>query len=258
MPRRAGIGGVGQGLGAGGLASRQAVQERAQDVGEQLATQHRQQMVEKSNVFKDRLEDFARKHKAEIIKNPDFRSKFNRMCMAIGVDPLASKKGMWGALGMGDFYYELGIQMIQVCMERRAQSGGLDSANEVLQVLRVRRGPKAQSIDLEDMERAVKSLKALGRSLDIVSLKGKDKMIQSVPFELSHDHTHALEHATTTGYTSVPALQEALGWQEARAIAAVDFLVNEGMAWVDNLNGKLWPDIWFPSLWAGAKYETAS
>jgi len=45
---------------------------------------------------------------------------------------------------MGDFYYELGIQMIQVCMERRAKSGGLDSASEILQALRERRGPKAQ------------------------------------------------------------------------------------------------------------------
>jgi hypothetical protein len=45
---------------------------------------------------------------------------------------------------MGDFYYELGIQMIQVCMERRATSGGLDSASEILQALRVRRGSKAQ------------------------------------------------------------------------------------------------------------------
>ena len=158
---------------------------------------------------------------------------------------------------MGDFYYELGIQMIQVCMERRAQSGGLDSASEILSDLRARRGPKAQPIDMEDMERAVKNLKALGRSLDIVSLKGKDKMIQSVPFELSHDHTRALEHAAATAYTSVPALQEALGWHEARAVAAVDFLVNEGMAWVDNLNGNPWPDIWFPSLWAGARHSAA-
>jgi hypothetical protein len=34
--------------------------------------------------------------------------------------------------------------MIQVCMERRAKSGGLDSASEILQALRERRGPKAQ------------------------------------------------------------------------------------------------------------------
>ena len=39
-----------------------------------------------------------------------------------------------------------------------------------------------------------------------------------------------------------------LRWHEARAVAALDFLVNEGMAWVDAHNGKAWPDIWFLSL----------
>ena len=27
---------------------------------------------------------------------------------------LAANKGIWGALGIGDFYYELGVQLIQV------------------------------------------------------------------------------------------------------------------------------------------------
>ena len=196
----------------------------------------------------DRLEEFARKHRTEIVKNPDFRSKFNSMWASIGVGPLASTKGVWGALGMGDFYYELGIQMIQVCMERRATSGGLDSASEVLQVLRARRGPNAQPIEIDDMERAIKNLKDLGRSLDLISLKGKAKMIQSVPCELSEDHTKALEQATHTAYTSVPGLQEKLGWHEARAVAAVDFLVSEGMAWIDTQNDSPWPDVWFPSF----------
>ena len=32
------------------------------------------------------------------------------MCEKIGVDPLASSKGLWGEiLGLGDFYYELGL-----------------------------------------------------------------------------------------------------------------------------------------------------
>jgi len=42
------------------------------------------------------------------------------------------------------------------------------------------------------MERAVKNLKALGRSLDIITLKDKEKMIQSVPCELSQVHSLSL------------------------------------------------------------------
>ena len=34
------------------------------------------------------------------------------MCASIGVDPLASSKGFWSEmLGVGDFYYELGVQV---------------------------------------------------------------------------------------------------------------------------------------------------
>jgi ESCRT-II complex subunit VPS22 len=32
------------------------------------------------------------------------------MCAKVGVDPLASNKGFWAELlGIGDFYYELGV-----------------------------------------------------------------------------------------------------------------------------------------------------
>jgi len=45
-------------------------------------------MSEKCERFKEALEAFAQKHRHEIVKNPEFRSKFNSMCHSIGVDPL--------------------------------------------------------------------------------------------------------------------------------------------------------------------------
>ena len=48
------------------------------------------------------------------------------MCASIGVDPLASSKGFWSEmLGVGDFYYELGVQIIEVCMANSHKTGGL-------------------------------------------------------------------------------------------------------------------------------------
>ena len=42
---------------------------------------------------------------------------YQDMCASIGVDPLASSKGFWSEmLGVGDFYYELGVQIVEVCM----------------------------------------------------------------------------------------------------------------------------------------------
>jgi len=40
-------------------------------------------------MFKDNLEEFAKKYRKEIAKNPEFRAQFQKMCTQIGVDPLA-------------------------------------------------------------------------------------------------------------------------------------------------------------------------
>jgi len=249
MPRRAGVAGIGHGIGARGLQAQNAARERAQDVGEQLVAHQKKQLAEQCVKFKDRLEEFASKHKQDIIRDPQFRSKFNEMCSSIGVDPLASKKGLWGALGMGEFYYELGVQLVQLCLERRRDSGGLDRADELLVLLEKRRGAKAQKIDIHDIEQAVRNLQALGKSLEIITLPGEGvKLVQSVPCELSRDHTTVIESARRTAHTSVPILMEEFAWPQTRASAAIEFLLDEGMAWVDAQNGAPFPLIWFPSL----------
>ncbi|RUS31269.1 EAP30/Vps36 family-domain-containing protein [Jimgerdemannia flammicorona] len=70
---------------------------------------------------------------------------FQRMCSNIGVDPLASNKGFWAELlGVGDFYYELGIQIIDACMATRARNGGLIEIGELMRRVERMRG-KANS-----------------------------------------------------------------------------------------------------------------
>jgi ESCRT-II complex subunit VPS22 len=48
-------------------------------------------MKEQLVTFKTNLEEFAKKYKNEINKNPVFRKHFQDMCTKIGVDPLACK-----------------------------------------------------------------------------------------------------------------------------------------------------------------------
>lgn len=47
---------------------------------------------------------------------------------------------------MGDFYTELGVQAIQVCMQEQARTGGLLLLPELLTSLRALRGPRASDI----------------------------------------------------------------------------------------------------------------
>ncbi len=48
-------------------------------------------MKDQLKIFQTNLEDFAKKYKKDINKNPEFRKYFQDMCTKIGVDPLACK-----------------------------------------------------------------------------------------------------------------------------------------------------------------------
>ena len=49
------------------------------------------QLSKQMDSFRSNLEEFAGQHREEIRRNPQFRSQFQAMCAAIGVDPLACK-----------------------------------------------------------------------------------------------------------------------------------------------------------------------
>ncbi len=56
----------------------------------------------------------------EIRQSTAFRSHFHAMCANVGVDPLVSNQSRWTQLlGLGDFYYELGVQIIEACLATR-------------------------------------------------------------------------------------------------------------------------------------------
>lgn len=68
------------------------------------------------------------------------------MCANVGVDPLASNKGMWAQLlGFGDFYYELGVQVVEACLATRSMNGGLMDLDSLRASVTVSTQPKAFS-----------------------------------------------------------------------------------------------------------------
>ncbi|KAK1581561.1 hypothetical protein Q3G72_006993 [Acer saccharum] len=65
---------------------------------------------------------------------------FMRCVLKVGVDPLASNKRFWAELlGIGDFYYEIGVQIVDICLATRAHNGGLINLQELCKLLRQRR-----------------------------------------------------------------------------------------------------------------------
>ncbi|KDD71846.1 hypothetical protein H632_c4300p0, partial [Helicosporidium sp. ATCC 50920] len=80
-------------------------------LGEAVATARQDLVAAQVATFRSALEEFAVRRRADIRRDPVFRSQFALMCAAIGVDPLASNQSAWNRLlGLGDFYSELGVQ----------------------------------------------------------------------------------------------------------------------------------------------------
>jgi len=89
------------------------------------------------------LEDFARRHAARVRAAPAFRDRFARLCAEVGVDPLAHRKTAWSALGLGDYYMGLAIQVVEACLAARATSGGVLPLPTVVAAVRRRRAGSA-------------------------------------------------------------------------------------------------------------------
>jgi len=239
MHRRAGV---------GAIQKQRLAQAKYKDKGNEIAEDQMAQMSKQLVVFQEKLGEFASKYKNEIRKDPQFRRQFQEMCASIGVDPLASGKGFWSEmLGVGDFYYELGVQIVEVCLATSHRNGGLMYLDELKQRL-ISSKPRSQQqdISIDDLLRAIKKLKVLGNGFAVIPM-GVRYLVQSIPGELSMDHTTILQIAENGGFVSISKIKSQLNWQVDRAIRVLDCMVKEGLAWVDDQAPKerLY---WFPGL----------
>ncbi|EAA06892.1 AGAP000771-PA [Anopheles gambiae str. PEST] len=244
MRRRAGV---------GAIQKQRLEAEKYKDKGTELQESQFEQMVKQMEALKENLEEFASKHRSEIKKNPQFRRQFQEMCAAIGVDPLASAKGFWSVLGMGDFFYELSVQVVEVCLAHNHITGGLMDLDELRNRLVAARGKSQthQEITTEDILMATKKLKIFGNGFTVYSVGKNRHMVQSIPGELSLQETTVLSAASNQGqgFVTVASLMSDLGWTQARAEQAVEKMLGEGMAWIDTQGEE--KSYWFPSLFPG-------
>ncbi|KAH7544359.1 hypothetical protein JRO89_XS15G0154400 [Xanthoceras sorbifolium] len=211
----------------------------------------------------------------DIRKNPTFRSQFHEMCAKVGVDPLASNKGFWAELlGIGDFYYELEgkvmyfklalpvniaglwkfcidmlhwVQIVEICLATRPHNGGLINLQELCKLLRQRRKSDREAVSEDDCLRAISKLKVLGSGFEVISV-GKKKLVRSVPTELNKDHNQILELAQAQGFVTVDEVEKRLSWTSGHAIDALDTLLDEGLAMIDDGHRDGKRLYWFPCV----------
>ena len=106
-----------------------------------------------------------------------------------------ANKGFWAdLLGVGDFYYELAVRIIQFCItEKRTTGAGIIGMQEILKKLNVAKNNR-EPVSEQDVEQAVKSIKIFGGFQVLViqenggsSNETPKKFIQSIPRELNQD-----------------------------------------------------------------------
>nr|XP_022305169.1 vacuolar-sorting protein SNF8-like [Crassostrea virginica] len=80
-----------RGVGVATAKNKSLAQARYKDKSNEIEQNQMAQMAKQMEKLKVNLEDFAAKHKEDILKDPGFRVSFQEMCASIGVDPLACK-----------------------------------------------------------------------------------------------------------------------------------------------------------------------
>ena len=230
-------------------------QEQSKKSFATLSSQLSENQVENLNSqlsqFRIALAGFAATHRESIRSDPSFRHAFQQMCYSIGVDPLAGpRKGGWWAelLGLGDWQYELGVQIVDVCVTTRERNGGLIEVSELVRLVTKLRGVEGGGITEDDVVQSIKTLQPLGAGYHIVEIGGS-KMVRSVVKELDEDQTVILAIARGEGGRIVEdMLITQKGWTRDRARAALEnMLLRDGLCWLDEQDEQVGRSYWVPS-----------
>jgi ESCRT-II complex subunit VPS22 len=229
-------------VGVAAIKARQEEKEKYNKVGTQLETEKLSSVQDTLTTFKTNLTEFARKHKDRINGDPEFRQQFHQMCVSVGVDPLASGKGFWAdLLGFGDFYYELGVKLITICLQTRNVNGGIITLKDLLVRLRGYHGKNSSiaNINQEDLYRALDKVSVLGNSIRVVTLPSKEKVVLSIPMEINVDHELVISYALeSNGCIPKERFLQNNAWTVERLQRVINPLIEEGAIWIDNYNGK--------------------
>ncbi|ESK85889.1 vacuolar-sorting protein snf8 [Moniliophthora roreri MCA 2997] len=221
------------------------------ELSTQLSETQVQQLHSQLAQFRAALAHFASTHRDSIRGDPKFRHAFQQMCSSIGVDPLAGpRKGGWWAemLGLGDWQYELGVQIVDVCVTTRERNGGMIEMTELIRLIGQLRGVDGGDITEEDIIRSIKTLEPLSAGYQVVDVSGR-KMVRSVVKELDQDQVSVLAVARQTGGRVVEdMLVRQHGWSRERAYAALEnMLLRDGLCWIDEQDEYTGRAYWIPS-----------
>jgi ESCRT-II complex subunit VPS22 len=245
-----------RGLGLGAVHKQQQTEAKYREKREEMAVEQLNKLSQQMSSFRYKLQEFAQKYKKDIKRDAEFRRQIQIMCATVGVDPLQSSANFWTKLlGVGDFYYEIAVQAIEVCMSTSHRNGGLIPINELLsRLIQSRNSAKQKSkseleITVDDLLRAIDKLSKLGSGLKVIPC-GKTFIVQSIASEISLDQNSIIQKAQTNkGCVDINIIVNDLKWTEERALKAINDMIMEGIVWIDKQTPNGQTLYWFPGLY---------
>jgi ESCRT-II complex subunit VPS22 len=153
-------------------------------------------------------------------------------------------------LGLGDWQYELGVQIVDVCVSTRERNGGVIEMRELVRLVSKLRGVSGGVITEDDVVSSIKTLQPLGAGYEVVEVGGGRKMVRSVVKELDEDQAIVLTIAQEEGGRIVEdLLVMRRGWTRDRATAALEnMLLRDGLCWLDEQDERSGRAYWVPSV----------
>jgi ESCRT-II complex subunit VPS22 len=131
------------------------------------------------------------------------------------------------------------------------RTGGLIYLDQVLDRIKKVRSRFVNEVSLDDCRRAIKKLDVFGNAFTLIPMGNGRYMIQSLPDGMNNDHSQVLKLAeTNNGLVTRMLLLEQLKWDLYRAENVLNFLIKEGIVWIDghSQGGSLVTSYYFPGL----------
>lgn len=244
----------------GAIQRQQQTEAKYKEKSASLAKEQLEKLSEQMELFRVKLQDFSVKHKKDIKKDANFRRAFQSMCANVGVDPLQSSTNFWSKmLGVGDIYYELAIQLIEICLALNDRTGGVMDIHELHTRLLMSRtvskstvASEVSDISVHDLIKAIEKISILGNGIQLIKCD-KTYLVKSMTSELNMDQNEVIKLAQTNqGKVSLRDLQTKLNWSTTRSETAINNLVMEGVVWVDDAGNGQAASYWLPGLFNSA------
>ena len=201
-------------------------------------------------IVQDSLREIVERQKKELASDEEYQRQFYKLCVDIGVDPYAQKKGMFANLfkrDLNSFYRELGVRILTYCIKTRFQNGGLVRVSDIKAHLNKNASKRSERIHTNDIHIAVEKLKPLSPSLKFFDAAANDgervEYLQSSETDFTAD---AMRVLTRAQFFDGKLTHSQVGIEDKWKRELMNF-AEKGLAWVDIHQGE--STYYFPGIY---------